>query len=150
MLVTIETKENLPEVGDVIMSSKFAYCYYDESNVDGKTITRIMCHHRGYEEQVTAQTTLGHRETETRVDDLSRGTAKFVVEQAEWTGGCLDNTFSSFPDGWHIQARRLDEDGKYNPDGEAIEFFMTRGYRDYVAATDVQIVGKMKQRVVFE
>ena len=72
--------------------------------------------------------------------DSERGKAKFVVEEVDYvfpTEGTADC--------WKIRARRLTDDGTYDPNGEAIAFYMESDYTTpYI--DEVEVVGKMKAK----
>jgi hypothetical protein len=62
----------------------------------------------------------------------------------------IETDFNAEPDaqdeereGWHVEARQLNEDGSYNPKGQEITFSQSdcAWYRDY--APKVKIAGKM-------
>jgi hypothetical protein len=113
------TKPKIPKVGDVIMSGKFAR----GKKSDG--VVEVGCY-----------------ESEGKVDP-TRAKAKFVVERAELEGGgTAHGPYDVYPDGWHITARRLFKNGKYNPKGEVIDFYMT-GCFNYMIEK-VKIVDKMQ------
>lgn len=157
--MTANEKEELPQVGDVIVSPKFAYGFYYEkedktAHVDGRTTTRIVRNIFTEEERLQMTKETGnippkYRDEELGAYDSSRTAAKFVVEEARYTkgGNIHNNADSSFPSGWYVQARRLAEDDKYNPNGEIIEFVMRW---DGIDTEDVQVVGKMKKHLFFE
>ena len=76
--------------------------------------------------------------------DESRGKAEFVVEEARMEGGghAGHSPGDIYPPGWRITARRLNNNGTYNPDGEIIKFYMTGCFTCMVE--QVEIVRKMK------
>jgi len=131
--------ENL-QVGDVITSRKFARlnCTPLTSNklltvgapdeiqhyVDGKVVTADL-----------------------RAHDLSRGMAKFVVVRA-WSGGggYGHGPGDYYPDGWEVRAKRLNDDGTFNEDGEEVGFSQCRHFTHYLE--DFKVVGKMKATFV--
>ena len=79
--------------------------------------------------------------------DKTRGRARFVVEATEMTGGGTGHGPGDvYPDGWHVTARRLRDDGAYDPDGEVIRFYQTGCFNCMVEAPS--IVGKMAIRFV--
>lgn len=134
-------KEKMPEVGDVITSPKFAFGYYKKEGnkeviiVDGKT--------KKYPVRFMKKI------LELGAHDPSRATAKFVVETAKTQGGGNGHgPHDTYPDGWYIRARRLNEKGTYNPKGEVICFYMSGCFTCVVEPRDVKIVGKMQMRFV--
>ena len=154
----METK-NLPNVGDVIMSSKFAYGYYEHKdkkliNIDGKTKKHPVTSYVSEDERVTVAAKSGKVPSKTRTVELGahdpdRARAKFVIETANMEGGGTGHgPHDVYPNGWHIKARRLNNDGTYNPNGEVIRFFMTGWFGCMVDPKDVRVVGKMQMRFV--
>lgn len=152
----MEEENKLPKVGDVIVSSKFAFGYYNNKDhkdkklitVDGKTKRYPITSSLSEEERVNIAAKNGIIPPKAKTEefgayDLSRATAKFVVEEAKWQGGGYGHA-SYYPDGWHIEARRLDKGRKYNPEGEIISFYMT-GFTCRIEAKNVKIVGKMQK-----
>lgn len=145
-------------MGDVISSPKFAYGYYEDREaqkpvaVDGKTIRHTVTYFVDEEERVAQSAKSGEILPKEIIEDQgaydpSRATAKFVVEAANMQGGGSGNgPGDDYPDGWHVRARRLNEDGSYNPKGEAIHFYMSGFFLGMVEPKDVQIVGKMQMR----
>jgi hypothetical protein len=133
-------KTKRAQVGDVIRSEAFALGVYETKRgrdgheklnkkritVDGITKSQPV----GYSNPDTPRgKPTQWLEIETGAYDPSRGKALFVVEKANSQGGSIGghSPHDVFPDGWHIEARRLREDGTYNPRGEVIEFYQT-GY----------------------
>lgn len=151
--------ETLPQVGDVIESPKFAYGYFETADrtivtVDGETTEHLVGFTRSEEERVQIASKIGTAPSKTDVIDLgaydpSRGTARFVVENARMQGGGFGHgPHDIYPDGWHVKARRLTEDGTYDPNGELIHFYMTGAFTCLIEAEDVRIVGRMQQQFV--
>src|SRR5688572_19599929 len=121
-------ENNFPQIGDVITSPDFAYGWWNNARrerirVDGKTT--------GYTDQssisedlrvqaaaLTGDVPPKYVTRELGVFDPSRGTAEFVVEQTNnqdgSTGGGM-NQHDDYPGGWHILARRMKENGEYDP-----------------------------------
>lgn len=149
------TTKNLPNMGDIITSPKFAFGYYDDEDkkfitVDGTTTERPVTYFVGEDGRVALAAQSGKippkkRTVELGANDPSRATAKFVVETANMQGGS-HGFGDDYPDGWHVRARRLSEDGSYDPKGEVIRFYMSGGFTCVV--NDVKIVGKMQMRFV--
>ena len=151
--------KNLPNVGDIITSPKFAYGYYGREDkqlitVDGTTTKHPVTFHVNEDERVAAAAKSGKVPSKTRIVELgahdpSRAKAKFVVEVANIQGGGTGHGSGDvYPDGWHVQARRLNDDGTYNPNGEIIRFYMSGCFTCMVKPKDVQVVGKMQMRFV--
>lgn len=143
-------KKNLPDFGDVITSSKFAYGYYDTNReivtVDGITTTHPVTSRVSEDERVAEAARSGKiPPVEITVEfgtfDLSRGEAKFVVEEAKEPEYGIGDAYK---DDWHVRARRLYENGTYNPEGEIIQFSMSQGVHRKIGLNDVMIVGKMR------
>jgi len=152
-------KEQMPQTGDVIVSPKFAYGYYkseEDKNtiiVDGKTIEHPVTSRIGEDERVKIAAETGKAPPRNKVTQLgaydhSRASAKFVVESAKMDGGDTGGR-DDYPDGWHVKARRLGENGSYDPDGKMIQFYMSGSFTYMVELEDVEIVGKMKREVKF-
>lgn len=148
-------KEQMPRIGDIIISPKFAYGYYDGENViavDGETKKHSDTSRISEDERVEIAAKTGKISPRTRIIELgafdeSRASAKFVVESAKMQGG--DTGRDEYPDGWHVRARRLNKDDSYNPDGELIQFYMSGCFTYMIEPKDVEIVGKMKKEVKF-
>lgn len=108
----------LPRIGDVIKSPKFVLGHYCDSDA-----------------------------TESEKNffpyDPSRGEAEFVVIAANLQGGGMKG-YEIIPDGWHIQACRLEKDGRFNPKGEIIRFYVTGPFPYMINPADVKIVRRMK------
>jgi len=152
------TTEKLLNVGDVIISSKFAYGYYQDIDnkdlitVDGVTTERLIPSSVREEERVVVAAQTGKIPSKTRTIeygayDLNRATAKFVIERANMQGGSTGH--DAYSDGWHVEARRLNEDGSYNPDEEVIHFYMSGSFTYLIESEDIEIVGKMERQLRF-
>ncbi|MDO8558991.1 MAG: hypothetical protein Q7R84_01540 [bacterium] len=152
-------KKNLPNVGDVIMSPRFAYGYRDgEHNkiiaVDGKTMKHPVTYYLSEDERVNLARKTGVFPPRKKTIDLSacdpsRTTAKFIVETARMQGGGTGHGPNDiYPDGWHIQARRLNKDGSYDPNGEVIHFYMSGCFTNIVEPKDIKVVGKMQMMFI--
>jgi hypothetical protein len=151
--MTKQTKH--ANIGDIIRAEEFAFGKYgskfndeghlvpilDEVTVDGKTKT-----------QITLYTKPGTPWDKPReyisvnlgAYDSSRGKALFVVEEAKMDGGGSTGYPGDFyPDGWHVTARRLSDDRKYNPDGELISFYQSGCFNCMVE--EVEVIGRMKK-----
>ncbi len=150
--------KKLPNTGDVITSSKFAFGYYERKGknlvtVDGETTKYPVEYYVSEDRRVAAAAKSGKVPPKTRTVELgaydsSRAKAKFVVETARMQGGGIVSPGDGYPDGWHVQARRLNDDGTYNPRGEVIQFYMSGCFTYMVEPKDVKVVGKMQMRFV--
>lgn len=150
--------EDMPQVGDVITSPKFAFGFYnDESRmgtifVDGETKEMPVGYSRTEEERVTHAAATGkilpkNYEVDLAAYDPGRGDAKFVVVSACMYGGSSSaRPGDEYPDGWHIVAHRLDDAGEFESDSEIICFYMTGSFNYMVKLEDVNVVGKMQMR----
>lgn len=153
--------EDLPTVGDIITSRLFAYGYYQrDSNkkliiVDGTTTSHPETSHIDEDERVSIAARTGEIPLKTRTVELgaydpSRAEAKFVIEAAKMQGGGTGHGPGDvFPDGWNVKARRLNNEGKYDPNGEVIEFYMSGSFTNKIDPKDVQVVGKMRMQIQF-
>ena len=152
-------KKKLPNFGDVISSAKFAFGYYDHNGrklnkkvifVDGTTVSHPIEMTVSEDDRLRTVAKTGKIPPRTvtlglGAYDPSRATAKFVVEMANMEGGGTGHGAGDvYPDGWHVEARRLNKDGTYNPKGEVILFYMTGCFSNMVEKKDVQIVSKLK------
>jgi hypothetical protein len=144
----------LPQVDDIISSPKFAYGYRDSGKtcicVDGTTTVRPVGRYMDEEDRVALAAKTGkippkYIQEETGLYDSTRGQARFIVETArsQGGGGCGQNDPIPYPDGWYVLARRLNDDGTFNPAGEVIAFYMTGNFTCMVKPEDVKIVGEM-------
>lgn len=80
--------------------------------------------------------------------DLSYLRGRYVVVHARSQGGGTGHgSHDIYPDGWHIQARKLNDDGSYNPLGIEIEFYQSGSFT--VVNKDVPVVGKLRRVVDF-
>ena len=79
--------------------------------------------------------------------DLSYLKGRYVVEHARSQGGTGHGSHDSYPDGWHIRARKLNEDGSYNPTGVEIAFYQSGAFT--VVNEKVPVVGRLKRVVDF-
>lgn len=72
---------------------------------------------------------------------------KYVVEETKMCGGGTGHgPFDIYPDGWHVTARRLNNDGTYDPHGLTKKFYMSGCFTNMI--TEVEVVGKMKRTFV--
>lgn len=149
-------KNNLPDAGDVIMSPKFAFGYYETDRkiiyIDGVTKKYMLESNISEKDRVAMAAKSGKIPPKVRVEDYgaydeSRAQAKFVVENAAMEGGERGRDY--YPDGWRIVARRLKGDGTYDPKGEVISFYMSGSFSCKLEPGDVQIVEKKQMQVQF-
>lgn len=151
--------KNLPDVGDIITSSKFAYGYYEREDkklitIDGTTKKHPVTSYVNEDERVSLAAKSGKVPPKTRTVelgayDVSRAKAKFVVEKANMQGGGTGHGPGDvYPDGWHVVARRLNDNGTYDQNGELIQFYMSGCFICMVEPKNVRIVGKMQLRFV--
>ena len=154
------TKTNRANLGDIIRADEFAYGHYERNfndehylvadkkliHVDGKT--------KNYQVGFLDPKTRHLRESETLTIELgaydsSRADAYFVVERAVLEGGGTGHgPHDIFPDGWHVSARRLDESGTYDHNGEVVDFYQI-GCFIYMV-NEVEVMGKIKMKFVRE
>ena len=153
-------KSRLPSFGDVITSIKFQYGHlgYDKRppiQVGADSPVHMVCFTLTDNEVVEIERIVGGKLTSKElfidlgVPDVSRATAEFVVIENDMQGGgtgmgCHD----IYPDGWHIIAKRLDKDGKWNPNGEEIAFYMTGCFIDMIPPEEVKIIRHMAMSLV--
>ncbi len=150
---------NLPNIGDIITSEKFAFGYYENEDkalitIDGTTTKRPVTSFVSEEERVATAAKSGKIPSKTKTVDLGaydqgRAKAKFVVESANMQGGGTGHGPGDvYPDGWHVRARQLDDKGAYDPNGEVIQFYMSGCFTCMVDPNDVKVVGEMQMRFV--
>jgi len=150
--------KNLPNVGDVIKSKKFAFGYYDEQRttitVDGLTKKHPVTSYMDEKKRLAIAAKSGQIPPakitrELGAYDPGRAKAMFVVEEARLQGGSRSG-HDDYPDGWHVKARRLAEMGNYSdPNGELICFYMNGCFNCLIALKDVRIVGRMRRTFVW-
>lgn len=147
--------KEFPKVGDVITSKKFAYGYrYDETGdlvyVDGRTKKQPITEYISEEKRVALAAKTGKIPPKTRTYDRgaydkSRASALFVVEKADLkSGGYGHGIHDAYPDGWCVRARRLKDNGTYNPTGEVIEFYTSGCFNNQLDPKDIKVIKKMK------
>lgn len=139
----------LPKKGDVIMSSKFAFGYYEYYapddkkkviiTIDGKTRTYSVSRPASENERMTValknrKISSGEIIIELGAYDPSRADAKFIVQIAR------DENYSADHRPYYVRARRLKEDDKEDPNGEVIHFYMSGNFACTVLPEDVQII----------
>lgn len=143
------------DVGDVIRSPSFAYGVYftkhtEGRKVDGKTFDgRLECYDKVKIGRHTTKVHWAlheerdgwHRETSKLLDvnahDPTRAEAQFVVT---WAQHVLDGPNRAT---WTVEARRLNGNGSYSPDGELIEF--VQGGCSHSLVEDIEVVDKLQQ-----
>jgi len=152
-------KTSKAQIGDVITSQDFTYCiceldieWDDQKERKIANLNKDLLTIDGYKSESHPVGFISHYdrkgrsiedEIETAYVDETRGLAKFVVEKTAMDGGGTGHGPGDvYPDGWHIYARRLNEDGTYNLKGEVIEFYQRGCFNCMVK--EVKVVGKMK------
>lgn len=61
--------------------------------------------------------------------DAKRPGKRYVVEDTRHAGGGTGHgPHDVYPDGWEITARRLKDDGSYDPDGEVVRFYQSGSF----------------------
>lgn len=81
------------------------------------------------------------------VIEIPRKDGKWIVERAEMSGGGVAMFNDTYPDAWHVWARKLHDDGTYNPDRRLFKF--TQNTNCYNSVIDgVEKVGQMKKTYV--
>lgn len=156
------TEDALPQVGDVILSTRFVYGERssDETNKRikvGRNEPQYIIHRFPTDEEtisyVKKHNLMPPKDTCIEEDrgsaDLTRAKAEYVVIETRMQRGgsgmgVLFGHYDEYPDGWHVVAKRLDQGRKWNPNGEEIEFYMTGCFIDMIPPNEVRIVGKMK------
>jgi len=72
---------------------------------------------------------------------------EYVVIRAELEGGGTGHGPQDiFPDGWHVEARKLNPDGSYNPKAKTVDFYQSGCFTNM--KEKVKVVGKMEQTFV--
>jgi len=73
---------------------------------------------------------------------IPKHSGKWLVERTEYTGGGMAMFHDEYPDAWHVTARKLHKNGKYDPKGRKITFTQdTNSYNNCIDG--VVTVGKM-------
>ena len=146
----MSTSEGLPAIGDVIISPMFKFAKQSETG----TFLRIF----NIPETVPAQQLIlngkngeihARRTVSTDIGgdayDSSREQAEFVVEEARWFDNMITVAVENCSTRWFVTARRLKKNGRYNPAGERIVFFMCGQQHEFVLAPkDIHYVRKMR------
>ena len=84
---------------------------------------------------------------DTTDNDELRADAEWVVERDETEGGGTGmGPHDVYPDGHHVTARRLNDDGTYNPDGETIQFYQSGCFTGMVEPDKITLVRKMERQ----
>ena len=142
------------EAGDIITSPEFAFgeygVFYDDDKhlrLDKYNIS-VDGHTRTLEVQYSnPEIPRGKPDELITIDiaayDPSRGTAKFLVEEAYLGGGSGPCRHDPYPDGWNVKARRLSDDASYDPKGKLIDFYQSGSFTNKVR--EVTVVGKMEK-----
>ena len=74
---------------------------------------------------------------------------EYIVIRAELEGGGTGHGFHDiYSDGWHVNARKLNPDGSYDPKAETIDFYQSGSFTNM--KEKVKLVGKMEQIFVSE
>lgn len=72
---------------------------------------------------------------------------EYIVIRAELEGGGTGHGFHDiYSDGWHVNARKLNPDGSYDPKAETIDFYQSGSFTNM--KEKVKLVGKMEQAFV--
>lgn len=80
--------------------------------------------------------------------DLSYLKGAYVVEHARMEGGGTGHGPGDvYPDGWHVRARKLADDGCYDPLGVMISFFQSGCFS--VVNKEIPVVSRMERTVNF-
>lgn len=153
------SKNDLPQVGDVIRSVKFIYGErsFDKANkrirVGRDDPKYIVSEHLTDEEiiDIVLKTKKMPKADALWIDrdygssDLTRAKAEYVVIEAKMQGGGTGHgPHDVFPDGWCITAKRLKSGRKWDPNGEEITFYMTGCFINLITSNEILVVGKMK------
>ncbi|KKU33359.1 hypothetical protein A3K29_05560 [Candidatus Collierbacteria bacterium RIFOXYB2_FULL_46_14] len=151
--------KNSLNVRDIISSPEFAFGRHDYDREDcdpaimvgGTDKDHIVSESYDDEERVAYAAKTGKilprwHDVNYGAYDETRGTARFVIERAEMEGGSTGGGMSGhddYPDALHVTARRLFQNGDYNPEGELIKF--TYDTNCYINSIDhVTVHGQMK------
>lgn len=153
------SKKKMPQVGDVIRSIRFIYGEKDlfdrneRIKVGRDEPEYIVRRHLTDEEiaEIVLKTKKMPKGEALWIDvdygsvDLTRAKAEYVVIEARKQGGGPDPYGgASYPDGWHVVAKRLKEGRVWDPKGEEIEFYMSPGFQNMIPPERVRIVGHME------
>lgn len=113
------------DIGDVLRSPRFAHGFY-----------------RGLDREVIWIGLSPAQDPDLTMDDPSRGTAEFVVEETvqEPRSGSHNAIYKG---GLKILLRRLHSNGTYNPNGERIAFYVS-GDTGPIINTHLTQTGKME------
>lgn len=83
-------------------------------------------------------------------DGSVKDSDEFVVESTHWGGGGTGHgPHDIYPDGLNVTARRLNEDGSYNPNGLVIQFYQRGCFNTTIEDAYLITVGRMKRTVYF-
>ena len=132
-------------VGEVVKSSLFQYGEFFDYR-DHVTVGHCYDETK-FDEKTQQEVKTGRKVSSGNSDDASRADAEYVVIRAVMEGGGTGHgPHDVYPDGWHIHARRLDSDGKYNPEGEEIRFYQSGAFTCMVP--EVEVVRTMQMTFV--
>ena len=97
-------------------------------------------------------------ETEVKIGEVRKTTKSaydtgeligdYIVLRANMDGGGEDRPNDSHPDGWHVVAKKLREDGSYNPDGKEVSFYQSGDFTAMIMPGEVKPIRKMKKTFV--
>lgn len=71
----------------------------------------------------------------------------YVVERTRITGGQTGRDF--YPDGHQVRARKLNEDGSYDPGGTVVEFYQSGCFTNMISPNEVETHRRMEKRTTF-
>jgi hypothetical protein len=148
----------LPQVGDVIRSTRFVYGEksFDKTNkriVVGRKTPQYIVSRYPTDEEIVAYVKEhdqmppkgAYVEEDYGAPDPTREDSEFVVIEARMQGGGTGHgPHDVYPDGWHVVAKRLKEGRVWNSEGEEIMFYMSGCFTNLILSQDVEVVGKMK------
>ncbi len=82
--------------------------------------------------------------------DYSHLIGDYVVVRAYMGGGggTGHGPNDVYPDGWDVTAKKLSDDGGYDPDGEEIRFYQSGSFTAMNKPEDVPVLRTMKQTFV--
>lgn len=74
----------------------------------------------------------------------------YVVERTRMTGGGSGHGYNDYyPDGHQVRARKLNEDGSYDPDGTVVEFYQSGCFNNTILPGEVEVHRRMEKRTTF-
>jgi hypothetical protein len=80
------------------------------------------------------------------IQPYKRGGDYVVVRTAMEGGGTGHGPHDIYPDGWHVEATKLDKDGNYDPDGKRIDFYQSGCFTGMIE--EVKVVDRMRMTFV--